>query len=117
MPSVASFMDISIPKEQLMEIDGISLTGNLSVTEMNAHYENGTILLNWKGAANKGKLKVWLSTSNHYKTGGRDQYELMQTVSIQDGKATINVKEKPSKFYKVVIEAPHNFLNRWILIP
>ncbi|QNA44276.1 alkaline phosphatase family protein [Lacibacter sediminis] len=117
MPSIASFMDISIPKEQLMEIDGISLTGNLSVTEMDVRYENGTILLNWKGVANKGKLKVWLSTSNHYKTGGKDQYELMQTVPTQKGKTIINVKEKPSAFYKLVIEAPHNFLNRWILIP
>jgi hypothetical protein len=117
MPSIASFMGISIPKEQLMEIDGLSLTGNLSVTEMDAGYENGTIQLNWKGVDNKGKLKIWLATSNHYNTGGKDQYELMQTVSIQKGKAIINVKEKPSAFYKIVIETPTNYLNRWILIP
>ncbi len=117
MPSIASFMGISIPKEQRMEIDGISLTGNLSVTEMNARYENGTILISWKGAEQKGKLKVWLATSNNYKTGGKDQYQLMQTVSIQNGKTIINVKNKPSGFYKVVIETPTDFLNRWILIP
>jgi predicted AlkP superfamily pyrophosphatase or phosphodiesterase len=117
MPSIASFMDISIPKEQLMEIDGIPLTGNLSVTEMDAAYENGTIQLNWKGVDKKGKLKIWLATSNHYNTGGKDQYELIQTVSIQKGKAIINVKEKPSQFYKIVTETPTNYLNRWILIP
>lgn len=116
MPSIAAFLGISIPKEQKMEIDGISLTGQLSVTGMNARYENGTIVLNWKGTAAKEKIKIWLATTNNYKTGGKDQYELMKTVSLQKGNTVIPVNDKPSKFYKVVIEAPHNLLNQWIII-
>ena len=43
------------------------------------------------------------------------------TVTVFDnvgnvGKATINVKQMPSDFYKIVIETPYNFLNRWIII-
>ena len=116
MPSLASFLDISIPREQQMEIDGIPLTGKLSVTETRAHYENGNIVITWKGEK-KGKAKIWLANSNHYKTGGKDPYTLMKAVSLRKGRAIINVTDKPSKIYKIVIEAPHNFLNRWVLVP
>jgi hypothetical protein len=116
MPSIASFLGISIPREQQIEIDGIPLTGKLSITTAQARYENGNIVITWKGEK-KGKTKIWLANSNHYKTGGKDEYTLMKTVSLRKGRAVIKVTDKPSKIYKIVIEAPHNFLNRWILVP
>src|SRR5215203_4429949 len=57
MPSIASFLDIEIPSDYPMEIDGISLTGKLSATAAQAHYENGNIVITWK-ATNKGKAKI-----------------------------------------------------------
>ena len=116
MPSIVSFLGISISREQQIEIDGIPLTGKLSVTTAQARYENGNIVINWKGEK-KGKAKIWLANSNHYKAGGKDPYTLMKTVSLRKGRAIINVSGKPSKIYKIVIEAPHNFLNRWVLVP
>ena len=116
MPSIASFLGISIPREQQIEIDGIPLTGKLSVTAAQARYENGNIVINWKGEK-KGKAKIWLANTNQYKSGGRDPYTLMKTVSLRKGRAVINVSDKPSKIYKIVIEAPHNFLNHWVLVP
>lgn len=117
MPSIASFLDISIPREQQVEIDGISLTGKPSVTAAQARYENGNIILTWKGPEKKGKAKIWLASTNQYKAGAKDEYSLLKTVSLQQGKTILNVSDRPSKFYKIVIEAPHNFLNRWVLVP
>lgn len=117
MPSIASFLGISIPRDHQMEIDGIPLTGKLSVTAAEAHYENGNIILTWKGAEKKGKVRIWLATTNNYKTGEKDKYELIKTVSLKKGQTVIDVNDKPAKVYKIVIEAPHNFLNRWILVP
>lgn len=117
MPSLVSFLNISIPRDQQMEIDGIPLTGKLSVTAAQAHYENGNITLTWKAADKKGKAKIWLATTNQYKTGGKDVYTLIETVSLQKERVVINVNDRPSKIYKIVIEAPHNFLNRWIIVP
>ena len=56
------------------------------------------------------------SSTNHFKMGGRDKYELMTEVPVSKGTASINVKKLPSKFYKVAIEMPYNFLNRWIVV-
>ena len=116
MPSLASFLNISIPKDKLMEIDGVSLTGKISATGMKADLSNGMIEVNWNVVNKEGKAKIWLATTNHFKTGGKDEYKLMAEVPVASGSAKINVKDTPSDFYKVVVEAPYNFLNRWIMI-
>ena len=133
MPSLASFLNIDVPREKRMEIDGIPLTGKLSATNANAELMNDAIEVKWN-VINKearpparagtdgddrvglGKAKIWLATNNNFKTGGRDDYKLMAEVPVANGKATISVKDMPSDFYKIVIEAPYNFLNRWIVV-
>ncbi len=116
MPSLASFLNIDIPREKRMEIDGIPLTGKLSVTGAKADLINDAIEVKWNVINKEGKTKIWLATTNNFKTGGKDDYKLMAEVPVADGKATINVKDMPSDFYKIVIEAPYNFLNRWIVV-
>jgi predicted AlkP superfamily pyrophosphatase or phosphodiesterase len=116
MPSIASFLNISIPREQLMEIDGISLTGKLSATNAEAGIINNAIEVKWNVLNKEGKARIWLSTTNQFKTGGKDNYQLMAEVPVADAAARINVKQIPSDFYKVVIEMPYNLLNRWVII-
>ena len=115
MPSLASFLNVDIPREKRMEIDGIPLTGKLSVTDTKADLINDAIEIKWNVINKEGKAKIWLATTNNFKTGGKDDYKLMAEVPVANGKATISVKDMPSDFYKIVIEAPYNFLNRWIV--
>jgi predicted AlkP superfamily pyrophosphatase or phosphodiesterase len=117
MPTIATFMGITIPREQQMEFDGIPLTGKLSVNAMQARYENGNILISWKGMENGGNAKIWLAATNQYKTGRKDTYTLVQTVPVRKEQAVVPVEKLPSKFYKIVIEAPHNMENRWVILP
>ena len=133
MPSLASFLNIDVPREKRMEIDGIPLTGKLSATNANAELMNDSIEVKWNvinkearlparagtdgdDRVGRGKAKIWLATNNNFKTGGKDDYKLMAEVPVANGKATISVKDMPSDFYKIVIEAPYNFLNRWIVV-
>jgi predicted AlkP superfamily pyrophosphatase or phosphodiesterase len=115
MPSIANFLGIKIPREQLMEIDGVPLTGAVAATHPDAKLENGKIKVTWKAASRKGNARVWLSSSNQFKKGGRDQYMLKATVPVVKEEALIDV-DGPSEFYKIVIETPDNFLNRWIMV-
>lgn len=115
MPSIATFLNIHIPKEQLMEIDGVPLTGTLSAIDATARLENGRISLQWNVLYKKGEAKIWLATTNYFKAGGKDTYKLVAKVPVAKGKATINVIEQPADFYKIVLELPYNFLNRWVL--
>lgn len=116
MPSIAAFLNVNIPREQLMEIDGVSLTGKLSATDASAYWENNKVHVKWNVMDKEGNAKIWLTTTNNFKTGGRDTYKLLAETPVASGSAEIDVKEIPSDFYKVVIETPHNFLNRWVII-
>ncbi len=115
MPSIARFMDIKIPREQLMEVDGISLTGPISAISPQAFFENGKITLRWKAIDPKGEAKIWVAVTNKFKEGGSDTYDLKATVPVAKEEAIIEVGNT-SKFYKIVIETPNNYLNRWVLI-
>lgn len=115
MPTLASYLNIKIPKEQLMEIDGTPLTGKLSATDLKARLENDKIYLRWNVLDKKGIAKIWLATTNNFQTGGKDEYRLMTEVAVAKGTCMIDIKQTPSRFYKIVIEMPYNLLNCWVM--
>jgi len=116
MPSLVKFLNIKAPKEKMMEVDGVSLIGKLSGINATAVLENNVINIAWDVMDKAGMAKIWITTTNHFKEAGKDDYKLVKTVPVANGKAIIDVKSLPSDFYKVVIELPYNFLNRWILV-
>jgi hypothetical protein len=115
MPSIARFMDLQVPRTDAMEIDGISFIGNLAATDPQAAVSSNKLTVLWKKGKVKGSAKIWLATTNHYKTGGKDDYTLVATVPLNKEHAVIDLKDEPSPFYKVVIETPAGFLNRWVM--
>jgi hypothetical protein len=106
MPSIAKFLQIKIPKAQLMEIDGISLTGKLSASQPEALLDKDKINIKWKVQSTEGMAKIWLTTTNHFKSGGKDEFQMVKEVPVANGKASIDVKNFPSDFYKLSIKCP-----------
>jgi len=116
MPSIAAFMNINVPRENAMEIDGTSFIEKISANEATAKLENGKITVNWKAVDTKGNAKIWLTTTNNFKTGGKDDYKMVAEVPVSKQEAIIDVSKMPSQFYKIVIETPENILNKWIVV-
>ena len=112
--SITRFLSIDIPKEQLMEVDGVSLTGPISATQLKVVAEKDLLHLGWKVLDGKGKAIVWITSTNQFGTGGKDTYKIVVEVAVKDGRATIDTSKYPSGFYKVVVEFPNNILNYWI---
>lgn len=112
--SITRFLSIDIPKEQLMEVDAVSLTGPISATQLKVVAEKDLLHLNWKVLDGKGKAIVWITSTNQFGTGGKDTYKIVVEVAVKDGRATIDTSKYPSGFYKVVVEFPNNILNYWI---
>ena len=115
MPTIASFLNISVPRDQWMEVDGIAFIGEISAIEPRANYANDKIHLSWKAVNKEGNAKVWLATTNNFKTGGKDEYKLVTEIPLKKEEIDIDVSKTPSDFYKVVIETPRNLMNRWII--
>ena len=116
MPTIARFLDVSIPRENLMEIDGVPLTGNLYISNLRVRLSGDEIYITWRTEEKRGDVKIWLSTTNHFKLGAKDTYLLQTTVPMKKEEATIDVSKRPSFFYKVVIETPGGMFNRWIIV-
>ncbi len=115
-PTVARFMELNIPREQAMEIDGVPLIGAVSLANPTAKLKKNKIQLSWEAMEKEGNLKVWLSTTNHFKEGRKDEYTLIGEVPLKKEKYSFDVSDTPSSFYKIVLEGPHNFVNQWVVV-
>ena len=116
IPSIARYMNVEIPKANQMEVDGTPLIGEVSIADASVNYIQGNIDVSWKALSNTGTVKVWVTPTNNFKTGGKDDYQLLAEVPVTDKHAFVNVEKYPSKFYKVVLEAKNNMINRWIVL-
>jgi hypothetical protein len=114
MPSIARFMNIAIPRSQLMEIDGTSLTGKLSAVNPSAIIQKNKIVVRWNALDKQGDAKIWIATENNFRLGFPDKYVLAATVPLAGQLATLDVTANESRLYKIVIETTENFLNCWV---
>lgn len=115
MPTLAAYLDVSIPKTEGMEVDGTPLIGKLSIDNLSATMHNDSIRLTWKAVEEEGNVKIWLATTNHYKEGGTDNYVLLKELPASAEAFAINTKKYPSAFYKIVLEGEKNMQNKWIV--
>lgn len=116
MPTICRFMNVRIPLEIEREIDGTSLIGKVSIAGPMVNLIQGNIDITWKSINPEGKVKIWLATTNDFKIGKEDTYHLIGEVPVKDQHAWLNLKSYPSEFYKIVLEAPGNTLNKWLIM-
>jgi predicted AlkP superfamily pyrophosphatase or phosphodiesterase len=115
-PSINSFLNVKVPEAQQREMDGISLIGAVSVAEPTANYVQGSLDITWKALDPKGNVKVWVAADNTFKEGKPDEYKLLATVPVTNEHVLVDVKNLPSKFYKIAIEGLNNTVNRWVVL-
>ncbi len=115
MPSMLRSLGLSPSKEQNMEIDGVPITGPVSVAKAKAVFEDNKIHLTWKSFGANKKVKIWLSTSNKFGTGGKDTYKLLGKIKGRKEEFWIDISTNSSNLFKIVIEGKHNMVNTWVV--
>jgi len=115
MPTIGRHLQIHFPKAQAFELDGIPLTGKLSVVNPAVKMEKDIINVTWKSQEKDGKVRIWLAVTNHFEEGGSDNYMLIQQLPVTAESAAIDVSKFPKGFFKIVIEGKYNTVNRWIV--
>jgi hypothetical protein len=98
-----------------MELDGTPFIGTVDASGLKAESKNGEISMSWKSLSKGEKGRVWVSTTNNFKTGGLDNYWLVSEVNIADEKKTFSLNGIESDIFKVVLETPSGYLNYWIV--
>jgi len=116
MPTMARWLNLTIPRDNLIEMDGTPLIGKVSLAEPVIQLADNKLNIQWKALDKEGWVKIWLATTNNYKTGGTDSYKLLAQLPVAAQSAILGIGSSPSSFYKIVLEAPYNTLNRWIIV-
>jgi predicted AlkP superfamily pyrophosphatase or phosphodiesterase len=115
VPTIANFIGMTIPKDVAQEMDGVPLIGKISVGNLAAYSFQDQIDNTWDALQANGTVKVWISTTNNFKEGGKDNYQLMGTYPLNQKHALINVKNLPSSFYKILLTGKYNTVNTWVV--
>lgn len=113
-PTILRSHRITPLKEQLWELDGVPLIGKVSIADAKATKEGNKIRIGWKALRKKGKVRIWLSTTNNYADGGKDHYILVDRLKTKKEGTVIHVEKWPSDSYKIVIEGENNIINTWV---
>jgi hypothetical protein len=113
MPTIARFMNIRLTGDVAKEIDGVPFTGPISIAKPELNLIQGVMDVSWEATDTTGNIKIWVSTTNNFKTGGKDEYKLLATVRASVKHAGVDVSGMPSEFYKVVLEGKYNTTNKW----
>ena len=113
MPSILKHMSIEIPAQVKSEMDGITFIEEVSIDNLDVSLRKNQLHIQWNAIVETGELEIYMATTNHFKDGGKDHYDKIATVSVKDRQYRIRVAEK-SEFYKILVKAPHNWVNQWI---
>jgi predicted AlkP superfamily pyrophosphatase or phosphodiesterase len=115
LPSILRFMKVDGPESVMMELDGVPFIGPVSVANMNAMRQNDKIEITWDVLDPSGQVTIQLATTNNFKEGKPDSYKTVAEMATSAGRCTIDVSKMKSSFYKVLLRAPFNMTNRWIV--
>ena len=117
-PSISRYLGFKLPRERRWEQDGMPFIGKVDIMDMSTASAGGKVELKWKSVRNRARVKVWAAASNNFKEGGKDEWIKVGSVRAGAGSYTVNLSKLPeSNFYKFVLDAPHNHLNRWYILP
>jgi predicted AlkP superfamily pyrophosphatase or phosphodiesterase len=116
MPSICNFMEIPVPEEVKKEIDGVPFIGDVDFADLRAERNGGKIYLHWKNLSRdpEAKGELWLSATNNFRTGGKDNYRKIHDVRIFAERDSIEVNSG-TQYVKILLKGPHHYLNTWIV--
>jgi hypothetical protein len=114
MPTLARHLGVPIPPQVQRELDGVPLIGPVSLATPRVAYADGKLTIGWKALDRAGTVKVWLTESNGFSRGGKDDYRLLAEVPVSDESVTVAIKGLPARHAKIVLEGRHNVVTRWL---
>lgn len=116
MPTIAHHLNIKMKEQVSREVDGVSLIKPISVSNVKAVYFQKKLDLTWNFYGESDSVKIFISTTDHYKMGGEDTYVYLGTVAGEYRRTTLDLSPYPSEFYKVIVVGKYNTTNTQVFL-
>lgn len=114
MPTISRFMNLEIVDDITNEMDGTPLIGPVDIFDLHAaKTADNKLKISWDYVGKpEEKASLFLTTTNKYADGGKDDYRKIGEVQISDRCYTIS-DLPPSETYKIVLRTKNNTINAW----
>ncbi|MEE1964140.1 alkaline phosphatase family protein [Allomuricauda taeanensis] len=112
LPTMTDFLGIKVPIHIRREWDGVSLVQPVEAIDLKAKRKGNNLVVSWQNLS-EGEGKLYLSGTNDFKSGGKDDYKFMDTVILGKGEVEIPMRKIPKGLCKLVLETEHTTLNTW----
>lgn len=112
-PTIARHLNIGLPQAIKRELDGVPLTGPVSVAALKATTLPNSVQLSWKAFGKDEQVKIWMSTEDKHRSGSADHYRLMGAVAAGEEIFKMPMQLPQSGYIKFVVEGVHNSINCW----
>ena len=115
LPTIFRFFNLVLPEHQERELDGVPLTGPLSLSNLILVGKGKNQALNWTPGTQAELLSVYWSPTNHFEEGGQDEYLFLGQVASDAKVFALPPELGKAPFLKVLVVGKYNSANTWRL--
>jgi hypothetical protein len=113
LPSMIRFFNLVVPEHQERELDGVPLTGPLSLSNLTLVGNGKKQLLTWTPGPQSETFSVYWSPTDHFAEGGQDEYFFLGEVSSDAKQYALPPDLGKKDFFKVLVVGKYNSANTW----
>ncbi|MFM7629659.1 MAG: alkaline phosphatase family protein [Algoriphagus sp.] len=113
LPSMIRFFNLMVPEQQERELDGVPLTGPLSLSNLTLRGKGKKQLLTWTPGSQSEILSVYWSPTDHFGEGGSDEYFLLGEVPSDAKHYALPPEFGRKAFFKVLVVGKNHSANTW----
>lgn len=111
-PTLARHLRVPLSPPVAYELDGVALTGAVSVAGAQAVVRTDSVVVSWQ-VLDAHKVRIWWSAEDRYRNGGQDDYRLLGEMA--PGTSSFAFPRPAIKGYgKIVVAGQHNAVNCWV---
>lgn len=113
LPTIFRFFNLVLPEHQERELDGVPLTGPLSLCNLILVGKGKNQALNWTPGLESEILSVYWSPTDNFGEGGQDEYVLVGEVLSDTKQYELPSEFGKKDFFKVLVVGKYNSANTW----
>ncbi|KYG74538.1 type I phosphodiesterase/nucleotide pyrophosphatase [Roseivirga ehrenbergii] len=113
--SALRFLGIEAPEQIKEEMDGIPFIGDISIMNAKAKKEGNELIVSWEVADASGSVEIYQSSTNNFAKGGKDEYSLLGKADVKNGQFKTDFVF-PVGTTKLLLKAPYNWTNVWVIV-
>jgi predicted AlkP superfamily pyrophosphatase or phosphodiesterase len=113
LPSMIRFFNLVVPEHQERELDGVPLTGPLSLSNLTLLRKGKNQALSWTPGDQAETLSVYWSPTDHFGEGSQDEYFFLGEVPSEAKQYALPPELGKRSFFKVLVVGKYNSANTW----